>query len=214
MDEDERGPDEGAGPGLWLLLGCGGLVLVGLCLIPPGVIFFAWHAGEEAAGPVVTPVDPALEPAPDPALDPAPRPPPGPSLGSGPSNPPPPDPGATSARSVTVNITESNVSGVAVGSTCTFPITRHDRPDGTFWCRAEVRCGGRLLYGGGSAGYFDCTLYEQPQRHVVGQDLSTSAADMDAAFRIDTLRSELEIRDDARGRLGAFLVRGTVASVR
>ena len=207
MEERELTPTGGDGPGLWLLLGCGGLLLAGLCLVPPGVIFLAWQGDDS---PEVTPTDPAIDPAIDPAT--APVPPPSTPL-PGPANPPPPDPGTTSARNVVVRITESNVSGVAVGSTCSFPVTRHDRPDGTFWCRAEVRCGGQLLYGGGTAGYFDCTLYEQPQRHVVGQDFGTSGSDTDAAFRIDTLRAEMEIRDDPRGRLGAFLVRGTVTSV-
>ncbi len=210
MDERELTPAGGDGATLWALLGCGGLLLVGLCLVPPVVIAFVWQSAEEAVSDAPAPAwDPAIDPAPAPAIDPTPAPRPG----IGPANPPPPDPGATSARQVTFRVSESTLGAIPAGSTCAFPVTRHDRPDGTFWCRAEVRCAGQLLYGGGTAGYFDCTLYEQPQRHVVGQDTNTTSGDRDAAFRLDTLRAEIEIRDDARGALGAFVVRGTVTSV-
>lgn len=207
MSERELAPRGGDGGWLYVALGCGGLLLVGLCLIPPAVVFLGWESTDEDVEPVVTAPDPALEPDPIAPVDPTlPR-------GVTPPMPAPPSAGPTSPRTVTVRITESSVASVPVGSTCSFEVGRHSRNDGTFWCQANIECGGRLLYGGGTAGYFDCTLYEQPQRHVVGQDFGTSGSDTDAAFRIDTLRAEMEIRDDPRGRLGAFLVRGTVTSV-
>ncbi len=208
MDERELSPEGGDGIGLWVALGCGGALLVGLCLVPPAFFLLSWEEEDE---PVAAAPDPALEPAPDPLAPPWPDPaPPGP----GPAMPPPPSPGVTSARTVTVRFTQSTLDAVRVGSTCTFPVTQHTRDDGTFWCRAEIQCGGRTLYGGGSAGYFDCTLYEQPQRHVVGQDLNTTSGDRDPAMRLDTLRTELELRDDASGALGAFSARATVTDVR
>ncbi|MBX3275528.1 MAG: hypothetical protein KF729_35035 [Sandaracinaceae bacterium] len=204
MDERELTPREG-GFALWTALGCGGVLLALICLVPPAAIVWAWRADAEPADPVAT-----GEPPPPPVA------PPDPVHGPGwPDVPPPPLAGATSARHVSVRITEvSGVAGLGPGTTCSFPVTRHDRPDGTFWCRAEITCAGRLLYGGGDAGYFDCTLYEQPQRHVVGQDFDTTSGDRDAAMRLDTLRGELEVRDDARGRLGAFRVLAQVTEVR
>ena len=108
----------------------------------------------------------------------------------------------------------SGVRSVSTGTQCSFDVTREDRPDGTFWCNAQVRCGTTLLYGGAGAGYFDCTLYEQPERHVLGEDPNTSATDRDAAMRIDTLSGELTVRDDASGPLGQFEVVARIDSVR
>jgi hypothetical protein len=103
---------------------------------------------------------------------------------------------------------------VPEGATCRFDVTRHPRADGTFWCNAQVRCAGELLYGGPRAGYFDCTLYEQPHRHVVGEDPNTTRLDRDSAMRLNTLEHELVVRDDASGRLGPFEVRARVTEVR
>jgi hypothetical protein len=108
----------------------------------------------------------------------------------------------------------TGVPGLRAGTTCLFDVTRSDRPDGTFWCNAQVSCGGQLLYGGPGAGFFECTLYEQPERHVVGDDPDTTSADSDAAMHLDTLRNQLTVRDDASGRLGAFSVRARVTAVR
>jgi hypothetical protein len=192
-------PNQDRGPWLWVGVGCAVLFLGALCLIPPAVYFLVLRSTpSDDTGPIVTPRDPAL--------------PPGPSVpGPGPALPPPP-PGA---RHIVAEVTEATgLSSVHPGSRCELDVTREDRSDGTFWCNAQVRCGGELLYGGPNAGYFDCTLYEQPQRHVVGQDFNTSSGDNDAAMRLDTLGSELEVSDDASGRLGAFLVRARVTELR
>ena len=74
MDERELAPRGGGGGWLWLVLGCGGLLLVGLCLIPPAVVFLGWQTGEGVVEPIVTAPDPALEPA-DPGGPIAPTPP-------------------------------------------------------------------------------------------------------------------------------------------
>lgn len=195
MDAERRSDPRGTWT--WIAVGCGGLALSLLCILPPALWLALRDDGEV--------VDPSPAPEPPPA-DPMPAP--------DPLLPPPPSPGVTSARRVEAVVEESaGLSSVQVGATCSFEVTRQDRPDGTFWCNAQVRCGGQLLYGGAGAGFFDCTLYEQPQRHVVGEDPNTTSGDGDAAMRLDTLRSVLTVRDDASGRLGSFSVRARVTSV-
>lgn len=207
---EELEPVDGGGPFTWVALGCGALMMVGLCLVPPALIFMV--TGETSEPVALT--DPALDPDPAPPPSPTPFPTPFPTPGPAPQLPAPPSAGVLSTRTVTVRIDSvEGIPALRVGSTCTFPVTQHSRADGTFWCNAQIRCGGELLYGGPDAGYFDCTLYEQPHHHVVGQDQGTTSADSDAAMRLDTLRAELEVRDDASGRLGAFTVRATVTQV-
>lgn len=190
---------------LWVAVGCGGLALAFLCILPP-VVWLLVAESSEGVAPVVT--DPAVD-DPDPAV-PAPPPP-----SSGFPEPPPSSPAGTSPRRVTAVVEEvTGAIAARVGTACAFDVTRHDRADGTFWCNAQVSCAGQLLYGGQGAGYFDCTLYERPQRHVVGEDPSTTQADGDAAMRLDTLGGLLTVRDDPTGRLGAFALRARVSDVR
>ena len=87
---------------------------------------------------------------------------------------------------------------------CDFTIQPRARPDGTYWCNAQIVCGGRLLYGGPNSGFFPCTLDDGPDRHVVGADPQTTAADTDAAMEIDSRQGRLRIRDDATGRYGRY----------
>ena len=198
MSASPQPPSDDRGPWLWVGVGCAVLFLGTLCLVPPAVYFLVLRdVPSDDPDPVLAPTDPT---------DPS-------SPGPGPILPPPP--AQAGARHVVAEVTEANgLASVRVGSRCELDVTREDRTDGTFWCNAQVRCAGELVYGGENAGYFDCTLYEQPQRHVVGQDLNTSSGDRDAAMRLDTLRSELEVRDDASGRLGAFLIRARVTELR
>lgn len=212
--EREHEPKDAGGPWIWVAMGCGGLFLIGLCFVPPAFFFLG---GDRPSDPVADPGPvPPLPPGPAPAPIPFPAPVPAPAPGPpGPTMPDPPDT-PTSTRTVTVRLTAvegGRISHLRVGSTCSFPVTQSSRTDGTFWCNAQIRCGGELLYGGPSAGFFDCTLYEQPERHVVGEDRDTTTGDSDGAMRLDTLRAELEIRDDGSGRLGAFTVRATVTGV-
>lgn len=208
MEQRELEPKNGRGPWLWVALGCGGFLLMGLCLVP-AVAWVAFRGWADDRDREIMEAGPSRR---DPA-EPMPAPLPGPGLGPG--MPAPPPMRAASPRHVTATVeSASGLSSVAVGATCEFDVEQHDRGDGTFWCRAQVRCAGELLYGGPSAGYFDCTLYEQPHRHVVGEDRDTTRVDSDAAMRLNTLRNELEVRDDPSGRLGAFEVRARVTDVR
>lgn len=191
----------------WVAVGCGGLVLLSLCLISPIAAF--WLLRSESVPDNVYEPAPRDEelPAPPHPLPPTPLPTPTPV-------PPPPDTPSEAPRQIVATVEEAEgLAGIAAGTECRFPVTREPRPDGTFWCNAQVRCGSQLLYGGANAGYFDCTLYEGTERHVVGEDANTTAVDQDAAMRLDTLRHELTVRDDARGRLGAFTLRARVTAI-
>ncbi len=206
----DAGGDDPRGPWVWIAIGCGGLALSALCLVPPVVWLASEPAGDEPSPPVV--VEPGPPRGPSPPGPPPPSPPPSPSL---PSLPPPPSPGFTSPRRVEAVVESSTgLASVRPGSTCAFDVTRNDRPDGTFWCNAQVICAGQLLYGGPNAGFFSCTLYEQPERHVVGEDPSMTREDGDAAMRLDTLRRVLTVRDDSSGPRGAFNLRARVTSIR
>lgn len=216
----ERPGDRGepGAPWLVLLLGCGLLGLVGMCVVPPVVYWMLLSSSVDEVGdwvpnPDGTPPTPTLQPGPVAPGPVAPGPAfPSPALPS-PTPPSPPAPSGAD-RAVTVRVSEvRGVPGLQVGATCVFPVRREERPDGTFWCNAHIECGGALLYGGGTAGYFDCTLYEQPQRHVAGEDPNTSSVDRDPAMHLNTLSGELEVRDDATGPLGEFSVRAEVTGV-
>jgi hypothetical protein len=117
-------------------------------------------------------------------------------------------------RRVVATVTSvTGAAPVSPGSACDFAVSRAPRGDGTFWCNAQVTCGGQLLYGGPNAGFFDCTLYDQPTRHVVGGEGNTTQHDGDAAMQLDTLQGILTVTDDAMGRFGAFSVTAAVQSV-
>jgi hypothetical protein len=104
--------------------------------------------------------------------------------------------------------------GVSLGDKCEFLVERRARAEGSFYCNAQIVCGGRLLYGGPDRGYFACRLFEGgSRREVMGSDPSTTAADQDAALHLDTRAGVLRIWDDDRGSLGAFDVEADVLSV-
>lgn len=175
---------------IWILVGCLGLFFVVVCgAIGAWVLFLR---GESDGAPLVEP-------------GPAPAPTPGPGLAPVPESP----------RRVVATVTDvTGNSPVNVGTRCEFDVTRVDRGDGTFWCNAQVMCGGLLLYGGPNAGFFDCTLYDQPVRHVVGGESNTTSVDSDAAMQLDTLQGTLLVRDDPSGRYGQYSLRARVDSVR
>jgi hypothetical protein len=104
-------------------------------------------------------------------------------------------------------------SGVSEGDKCEFLVERRARNEGSFYCNAQVLCGGRLLYGGPERGFFACRLFEGASRGVMGSDPSTTGADQDAAIHLDTRSGVLRIWDDARGPLGEFSVEADVLSV-
>ncbi len=211
-------PKDERGPWRWVVIGCGALFLGGLCLVPAVAtwLFFERDAvDEDAPPPVVSPAPtPPIAPAPPSPTPPSPTPPTPPSPTPPTPNVPPP-PATEAPRHVEARGTESTGLGsVPVGATCSFDVTREALADGTFWCNAQVRCAGQLLYGGPSAGFFDCTLYEGAERHVVGEDANTTSVDRDSAMSLNTLTHTLVVRDDPTGNLGAFTVRAEVTSVR
>jgi hypothetical protein len=201
----------------WLFVGLGvgcGLVLVMMSCVLAGVFLYA---GSRARGG-------STSPTPPPATSVAPPPPSTtlPPLTGMPSIPPPTttlvpvdptDDRAPRAVSATIQ-TVTGTPGVSVGQTCEFNVERRDRDDGSgFWCNAQIVCGGHLLYGGPTAGFFPCTLFSAPGRGVVGSDPNTTASDQDAAMAIDTVQSHLEIWDDAQGANGEFRVVAHIDSV-
>jgi hypothetical protein len=172
---------------IYALAGCLGLGLVSLCAA--GGIYAAMREGEPAI-------------------------PPPPPLPTGPA-PVAPLAGDPSAREIVAIIdSASGATALSAGAECRFPVTRRDRPEGGYWCNAQIQCGGRLLYGGGTQGFFPCTLADPPSRHVVGTDDQTTASDGDAAIRLDTTTGTLLVQDDARGPLGAYVLTARVTSVR
>ncbi len=193
----------------WLFVGAGAgclfVVLSMMCLL--GALMF-YSGGSEAPPPTYVdpyPMPPATLMPPVTALPPPPVVvPPAPPL----------PPGMTDAvddrAARVVHATIESVTGtpgVSVGQTCEFNVERRDRDDGAgFWCNAQIVCGGHLLYGGPTAGFFPCTLFTAPVRGVVGSDPTTTAQDRDGAMSIDTVQSHLEIWDDAQGPNGEFRV--------
>lgn len=104
---------------------------------------------------------------------------------------------------------------VRVGQTCAVTVENPERGPGTGerWCRAEVRCGDTVAYGGGTSGFFPCAFSTQPPA-VLGSDEQTSSGDQDGAFELDTGVGRLSVSDDAAGRLGAFMISARITSVR
>lgn len=186
-------------------VGCALLLLCGLCVTGAAAWYFVRSARTvEPSAPTPTWMQP-------------------PTTGGAPPTPPvvgpatPIGPGGTAGtdlRRVRATVTEvSGLADVAVGTSCSADVTRHDREDGTFWCNAQILCGARLLYGGGTAGFFPCVLYEGPRRDVVGSDSSTSREDRDGSMSLNTIGGSLEIRDDSSGANGEFRVLARVDSV-
>jgi hypothetical protein len=208
--------DKGRGAGFWVLVGCGGLVLVailfcvGSSLIPliPGVLDPAGSYGYEPPSP---PPDQGYG-ATGPVLPPA----------AGPIVPAPPPPGSEEdipapppiTRVVEFEVTSVSAGGpLARGARCRFPVDRLPRPDGTYHCQARVECDGQLLYGGQENGFFECTMPDEPAGRLVGEDYGTTASDTDAAFAVDSDSQTLTIRDDDQGAHGTFSLEGRVLVV-
>lgn len=102
---------------------------------------------------------------------------------------------------------------VRAGDRCEFLIERRQRTADSFYCNAQVVCGGRLLYGGPDRGYFPCKIFDNERHDLVGSDPSTTGSDMDAAIHINTGEGVMRIWDDDQGELGAFSVEAEVLSV-
>ena len=102
---------------------------------------------------------------------------------------------------------------VREGDKCEFLIERRQREGQSFYCNAQVVCGGRLLYGGPDRGYFPCKLFEDDRPDVIGSDPVTTAADQDGAIQINTREGVMHIWDDDHGSLGQFSVEAEILSV-
>lgn len=97
---------------------------------------------------------------------------------------------------------------------CEFLVRRRALQGGAYECRADVVCGGKVVYGGSpERGFFACKLYEEPRRDVVGTDPSTTQDDRDPALFLDTRAGVLRVWDDARGKEGAFEIEADVIDV-
>ncbi len=173
-------------------VGCGCLLVLLACGVTGVLVYLGMAARDGAvAEPVFTP----------PPAGPSPMTPSAPMVG------PAAPVGVTDVHRIDATVTAaSGLSDVTVGTPCVASVGRADREDGTFWCNAQITCGQRLLYGGPTAGYFECTLYAGTSFGVAGADAGTSGADRDPAMQIDTRSGSIEISDDADGALGAFHV--------
>jgi hypothetical protein len=123
-----------------------------------------------------------------------------------------PDPQPRRIRAEVVSAEGS--TGVRVGDGCNFLVERHPLEDGRFYCRAQVICGGVLLYGGPDRGYFACALYDEPRRDVVGSDPSTTGSDHDGALQLDSVSGVLKVWDDSYGEHNEFMVIAEITDVR
>lgn len=103
-------------------------------------------------------------------------------------------------------------AGIGPGTTCDLPITVETTQDGTQLCHVVMTCAGQVLYGDASQGFFPCQFSTSPPR-VVGQDVSTTMSDQDAAFSIDTDQRTLNVADDFLGRAGMYTLTATLTTV-
>jgi hypothetical protein len=103
-------------------------------------------------------------------------------------------------------------AGVRPGESCHFLVEQRPRDARSFYCNAQVMCGGKLLYGGPDRGFFSCRFYEGERRDVEGADPSTTREDKDGAISLDTRSGVLRLWDDASGSNGAFEVEAEVLS--
>ena len=197
---------------LYAAIGCAVFLVVGLCVATGLGVWWVMETRERLAS---TPM-PFPPPQPPPPGTPGgPVVPGGPVAPGGPQLPPPP--GVPMTPRV-VSATVTNVTGsapVAVGATCQFNVERMSRPDmpSGYWCRTQIVCGGRLLYGGPNSGYFPCTVGDSPPS-VTGSDADTTASDTDAAINLDTASGILSIRDDSASPNGEYSLDARIDSVR
>ncbi len=184
---------------LWVLVGCGGLMFVGLCVTVGVGVYVLADRGELTLLPSPDGPPPAPQPAPVP-----PGPPP-----TSPPLPPPP----TVQPPFTLEATVTEVTGSLAGrvqSRCRLAIEEVSSIEG-MRCRTQIVCDSILVYGGPQAGYFPCTL-DAPRRSVSGSDTQTTGDDGDAAMTIDTASGSLRISDDASSRNGAFTLVARLAT--
>lgn len=174
-------------------MGCGTLLLLMLCLGSGGLVYYAVGRGNPGATGFGGPGGPGGPP------------------GSGPT------PSAPALPSRTVSATVTAVTGTSpapVDSTCNFVVSVWPSTESTtgVMCRAQMVCAGQLLFGGPEAGYFMCTVSDQPPSIAGSDNTTTSQDNADAAMTIDTAARTLTIRDDG-GAHGTYSVTARVDSV-
>lgn len=206
-------------PLVWILGGCAGVTMLGLCVMCVGPGFASWiFSGSDLFGSSVTPV---AYPAPlVPAIDAA-------GLTGGPvvpasTGPVRPANGTNdldpltdlAPRRVFFLITGAEgARAPAIGTQCTAEVERRVDGSGGYRCHADVTCGAVLLYGGDAQGFFPCQLLMDPRRNVTGSDTSLTAGDGDALFEIDTTVDRVHLADDATGAQGQYRIDGTVLRI-
>jgi hypothetical protein len=119
------------------------------------------------------------------------------------------------AAPLSVRAEVTRVVGAAVaqlGEACQFLVEQRPRDEGSFYCNAQVLCGGKLLYGGPDRGFFACRFYEGERRDVIGTDPNTTREDKDGALSLDTRSGVLRVWDDPSGPHGAFELEAEVLS--
>jgi len=197
--------DSKRSPVLWVLVGCSGLLLLSMCGFTGAAAYLAMEPTASIFGQTPE-ADPGTAPPPD-------KPLPG---GGGPIAPPG-MPGVEATVPIHVQAVVVRTSGAAPaqnGVRCGFAVEQHPREDGSTWCRTQIACDGRLVYGGRNAGYFDCTFEAGADPLVVGADAMTTRDDGDAAMDLDTPQGSLTIRDDASGPFGVYTMDARVVEVR
>lgn len=118
--------------------------------------------------------------------------------------------------SVRAEVTRSSKAELArQGDSCEFLVEQRKRDAQSYYCNAQVMCGGKLIYGGSDRGYFSCRFYdgELGEHHdVVGNDPTTTGEDKDPALQLDTRAGVLRVWDDASGSHGQFEIEAEILS--
>ncbi len=194
----------------WILAGCGALLVFSCCITSAAGVFFYRATASRDAASVALAEEEARQADANRNVAAEQRRMAERLTEQGPQLPP-----SGGTPTVTIMATVTRVSGsrltVRAGETCVFPITYPTRGDDPTqrWCNAPVRCGGVLIYGGGTGGFFPCTFSQSPAS-VVGSDNETSGGDRDGAFTIDTNAGTIRVRDDSGGDYGTFELDATI----
>lgn len=194
---DSDGNSKGNGM-IWVAAGCGGLLLLLLCVATGFGVFTIMDKRASMGGSAPMPMQ-SSDPSTGPMM---------PSPGG--------SPGATASVEVTATVTSSTGSRPAPeGAVCSFRVEHLPRSGGSgYWCRTQAVCGGQLLFGGPTAGYFNCDMTQDSSgTQILGADPDTTSADNDGSFAIDTNAGTVVIRDDSTSANGEYSLVAHISSV-
>ncbi len=183
---------------IWVLAGCGAGLMALLCVGTGVATFFVMRSDGVASDRTADGDDPTApkERGPSPTVQ-------------------TPDRDESAPWVVVAKVTAATgTKPVDEGAQCGFAVERHPSPGGGYWCRSQIVCAGKLLYGGPRSGYFQCTVVTSGRLSIVGSDVETSAKDTDAAMTLNTVLGELSLRDDSSGAHGAYTLSARIISVR